>query len=267
MHAIMSKVAVGGMAVALAFSMAACSAGKDAAQDKDAGHGQQTTQKVEVNDARPTWTPVSFAELTNSQKNAAVEVTGKVEAVEEMDTNGTTLTFMAISMDGGEAIVAAYKSYLNGVVPAIGSQITVDGYYMGVQELKKGVSGPFVKFDQYVGDISTTNVGEPDGAAVSVPTEHKNALEKARQYNKLMHMSKQRLYEQLTSEHGEKFSEEAAQYAVDNLDADYKANALAKAKDYESHMAMSPSAIYDQLVSEYGEKFTEDEAQYAIDNL
>ncbi|MFR4992386.1 MAG: Ltp family lipoprotein [Turicibacter sp.] len=75
------------------------------------------------------------------------------------------------------------------------------------------------------------------------------------------------LYDQLTSEYGEKFSAEAAQYAIDNLDVDYKANALEKAKDYQEMMAMSPSAIYDQLISEYGEKFTAEEAQHAIDNL
>jgi hypothetical protein len=31
-------------------------------------------------------------------------------------------------------------------------------------------------------------------------------------------MSKQRIYDQLTSEYGEKFNAEAAQYAIDNLD-------------------------------------------------
>ena len=60
---------------------------------------------------------------------------------------------------------------------------------------------------------------------------------------------------------------EEAQYAVDNLEVDYKMNALAKAKTYQDTMSMSPAAIYDQLISEYGEKFTEEEAQYAIDNL
>lgn len=60
---------------------------------------------------------------------------------------------------------------------------------------------------------------------------------------------------------------EAAQYAVDHLQADYNANALAKAKSYQEMMSMSSAAIYDQLVSSAGEKFTPEEAQYAIDNL
>lgn len=100
-----------------------------------------------------------------------------------------------------------------------------------------------------------------------VSAEHKAALRKAKIYSDTMSMSKAGLYDQLTSEYGEKFSDEAAQYAIDNVKADWKKNALKKAKVYQESMAMSPSAIYDQLISEYGEKFTTEEAQYAIDNL
>lgn len=99
------------------------------------------------------------------------------------------------------------------------------------------------------------------------PVEYQNALNKAKSYSDMMHMSKQGIYDQLTSEYGEKFPAEAAQYAVDHLQADYNANALAKAKSYQGMMSMSSAAIYDQLVSSAGEKFTPEEAQYAIDNL
>lgn len=101
----------------------------------------------------------------------------------------------------------------------------------------------------------------------SVPTEHRNALKSAQVYSDKMHMSKARLYDQLTSEHGEKFSAEAAQYAIDNVKADWNKNALETAKSYRDTMSMSPSRIHDQLVSEHGEKFTPEEAQYAIDHL
>ncbi|PUB05901.1 host cell surface-exposed lipoprotein [Paenisporosarcina sp. OV554] len=82
-----------------------------------------------------------------------------------------------------------------------------------------------------------------------------------------MHMSKAGIYDQLTSEHGENFPPEAAQFAIDNIVFDWKENALKKAQSYAETMNMSDSAIYDQLISEYGEKFTPEEAQYAIDNL
>ena len=100
-----------------------------------------------------------------------------------------------------------------------------------------------------------------------IPIEYKNALRKAEIYNETMPMSKQGLYDQLTSEYGEKFSPEAAQYAVDNVKADWNANALAKAKDYSEQMHMSKAGIYNQLISENGEKFTAEEAQYAVDNV
>ena len=82
-----------------------------------------------------------------------------------------------------------------------------------------------------------------------------------------MHLSKQGLYDQLVSEYGGKFSAEAAQYAIDNVKADWNANALAQAKTYQNDMNLSPAAVRDQLVSAYGGKFTEAEADYAVANL
>ena len=90
-------------------------------------------------------------------------------------------------------------------------------------------------------------------------------------YQKLeyqLHMSKQAIYDQLTSSYGEGFPADAAQYAVDNMTGvDWNANALEKAKQYYYDMAMSKSAVYDQLTSSYGEQFTASQAQYAIDHL
>ena len=108
---------------------------------------------------------------------------------------------------------------------------------------------------------------EAKAKEAATPIEYKNALKKAQSYSNMMHMSKAGIYDQLTSDMGEGFSAEAAQYAVDNLNADYNKNALEKAKSYQSHMAMSKDSIYDQLTSSYGEKFTAEEAQYAVNNL
>ena len=80
-------------------------------------------------------------------------------------------------------------------------------------------------------------------------------------------MSKQGIYDQLVSEYGGQFSAEAAQYAVDNLEADYNDNALQTAISYQDNMSLSPEAIRDQLTSEYGDRFTQEEADYAIANL
>lgn len=118
-------------------------------------------------------------------------------------------------------------------------------------------------------DATVTPEDAPSAEPVQddVPTEYQSALKKAESYNRLMHMSKAGLYDQLTSEYGERFTAEAAQYAIDNLNADWKENALKKAESYSETMHMSKAGIYDQLVSEYGEQFTQEEAQYAVDNV
>ncbi|UIK90321.2 Ltp family lipoprotein [Arthrobacter polaris] len=100
-----------------------------------------------------------------------------------------------------------------------------------------------------------------------IPSDYKSALKSAQNYDKLMPMSKVGLFDQLTSEYGDKFTSEAAQYAVGSLGADWNANALKSAKNYQEMMAMSPEGIRDQLTSEYGDNYTAEEADYAVQNL
>lgn len=100
-----------------------------------------------------------------------------------------------------------------------------------------------------------------------VPREYKNALRSAQTYTTMSGFSYDGLYEQLTSEYGEGYPAEAAQYALDNLDVDWNEQALKSAKNYQEIMPMSDSQLFDQLTSEYGEKFTPEQAQYAIDHL
>ena len=92
---------------------------------------------------------------------------------------------------------------------------------------------------------------------------HQAALAQAQDYSELLYMSKQGIYDRLTSV--DKFTSEAAQYAVDHLKADYNANALAEAKHYQKRMHMSKRGIYDELTRE--DKFTPEAAHYAVDNL
>ena len=108
---------------------------------------------------------------------------------------------------------------------------------------------------------------ETEPPTEAIPREYSNALRSAEQYNKTTPMSKAGLFEQLTSEYGEQYSEEAAQYAIDNLNADWKENACKSAEKYLEIMPMSKDELYDQLVSEYGEQYTPEEAQYAVDKV
>lgn len=96
-----------------------------------------------------------------------------------------------------------------------------------------------------------------------VPTEYKTAVTKAKQYAETVHLSKEGLRSQLVN--FEKYSQEAADYAVDNSDIDYNKQALEKAKQYQKTVAMSPEAIREQLVNY--DKFTQEEADSAVSNL
>lgn len=143
-------------------------------------------------------------------------------------------------------------------------RISIESKYSDAIEV-----GAFIEQSTVTGD--TIYEGEEITISYSLgkepSIEFKNALKKAETYSEMMNMSKRAIFQQLTSDFGEQFPEEAAQYAIDNMEADWNANALAKAKTYQETMSMSSNAIYDQLVSEYGEQFTAEEAQYAIDNL
>lgn len=106
-----------------------------------------------------------------------------------------------------------------------------------------------------------------ESSSKKIPREYISALIKGQEYADRMYMSKKAVYNQLTSDYGEKFSSDAANYAIANIKANWNKNALHKAKEYQEEQNMSPDAIYDQLTSDYGEQFTPDEANYAIQHL
>lgn len=106
-----------------------------------------------------------------------------------------------------------------------------------------------------------------ESSSKKIPREYISALIKGQEYADRMYMSKKAIYNQLTSDSGEKFSSDAANYAIANIKANWNKNALQKAKDYQEEQNMSPDAIYDQLTSDSGEQFTPDEANYAIQHL
>ena len=119
----------------------------------------------------------------------------------------------------------------------------------------------------YVGADGVWKEGQANTASSSNDSnsEYSTALGKAKSYNSLFHMSKKRMYSQLTSDF-DKFSNDEAQYAIEHLKADYKYNALFNAKNYRKLFNMSKSGLFNQLTS-FADGFTEEEAQYAIDHL
>ena len=97
-----------------------------------------------------------------------------------------------------------------------------------------------------------------------VPREFSNAKKRAESYLKSGHFSYDGLYQQLTSEYGEGFPPDAAQYAMDNIEVDWNEEAVEAAESYLSWSAMSRADLLQQLTSEYGEGFTPEQAEYAV---
>lgn len=83
--------------------------------------------------------------------------------------------------------------------------------------------------DSKTSDKTSTNNVKVE-QETKVPREHRNALRSAEVYLKTMPFSKKGLYNQLTSDAGEKYPADAAQYAVDNVKTNWKENALKAAK-------------------------------------
>lgn len=107
---------------------------------------------------------------------------------------------------------------------------------------------------------------EEEAPADDVPAEHAAALASAQGYLDFTNFSEAGLFEQLTSEYGEQFPDEAAQYAIDNLEVDWNEQALGSALSYRE-LAMSNAAIAEQLVSEFGEQYTQEQADYAMEHI
>ncbi|WP_443094815.1 Ltp family lipoprotein [Rothia koreensis] len=112
-------------------------------------------------------------------------------------------------------------------------------------------------------DLSDATAANNTGNA---PPEDTLALKKGKCYLETLHMSRKGLFKQLTSD-VDKFTPEAAQYAIDNVDnTDWDKAALTKAKSYVKTMSLSPDAIRGQLISD-AEGFSPGEADYAIQHL
>lgn len=110
---------------------------------------------------------------------------------------------------------------------------------------------------------------EEEEEPVPVSDDYDKALETAEEYAQL-YMSKNMIYDKLVNGLGEmftgemRFTEEAAQYAVDHLEWDWNENAVMSAKAINTYMYYSEANMRDELLIEGG--FTEESVNYAIEH-
>ena len=133
------------------------------------------------------------------------------------------------------------------------------------EEPKEEVQEPVAQEEEAVEEeVPEAAIPEEDEV---VPFEYEQALKSAQNYVDTLHFSRQGLKQQLTSEYGSGFSEEAAEYALEHVDVDYKEEAVEAAQSYLDAMSFSREGLKQQLTSEYGSGFTEEEAEYALDQV
>ena len=98
-----------------------------------------------------------------------------------------------------------------------------------------------------------------------------NAFKTAKRLLQYMNFSRQALYEQLTSEKGNGYSNEEATYAIEKLEADglvdWNEQAVRTAEIYLRVKPLTKDDLIDILSSQYGAGFTEEQAQYAADTV
>lgn len=110
-------------------------------------------------------------------------------------------------------------------------------------------------------DAARKAADEAAAREAAIPREYKDALSKGEDYLSYTAFSKLGLKEQLLYEG---YPDTAAQYAIDNIKTDWNIQALKKAQDYLSYDSFSDAGLREQLIYE---QFTSTEADYAIANI
>lgn len=171
-----------------------------------------------------------------------------------------------------------YKGYVlaNSKIYVKPNGVSYDKYLF-TNDIQGIWEGNWLKTDNYgdTGYVYKSNIRDykPSSYGVSymasygsaVTLEYKNALAEAKEYLEIFDWSKQRLYEQLVSPYGGKYSSEASQYAAENINANWRQNAVKAGRGYLELFNWSKQRLFEQLSSGYGEQFTQADAQYAVD--
>ena len=112
-----------------------------------------------------------------------------------------------------------------------------------------------------LGAVPVAMATSTDGRA-ELTAAQRNAARSAQAYLKVSGFSRRGLIDQLSSEHGDKFSVEDATAAVDSLNVDWNAQAARSAAAYLKISGFSCRGLIDQLSSDHGDKYTVEQATY-----
>lgn len=119
--------------------------------------------------------------------------------------------------------------------------------------------------EDVVSEVVDTNESEE----VKMTTAQKNAYKAAKNYLSFMSFSKDGLISQLSSEYGDGYNVEDAEFAVnyleENGEVDWNEQAYKAAKNYLDTMSFSLDNLINQLESDAGDKYTHEQAVYGAE--
>lgn len=116
--------------------------------------------------------------------------------------------------------------------------------------------------------VMLTVVDRAAEEAAKGTVSQQNAYQAAQSYLSFTSFSRAGLIDQLTSEYGDGYPPEDAEFAVARLEAeggvDWNAEAAEAAASYLGFTSFSRQGLLDQLTSEYGDGFTPEQAEYGV---
>lgn len=114
--------------------------------------------------------------------------------------------------------------------------------------------------------VEETTAADP---TAEMTTTQKNAYKAGLNYLDTVPFSKQGLIDQLSSEYGDGYEKEDAEFAVnaieENGEVDWVEQAKKAAENYLDTMSFSKDGLIEQLESEYGDQYTHDQAVEAVE--
>jgi hypothetical protein len=226
--------------------------------------GETQTKTVTVKDSAATETTV--AETVDTVEATVPKPTVEISWDSPQQTTRDQVTLKGTVSYGARVKVSGHRAAVVGTKWSKVVQIKKRGENVyRVTATKKG-------YDPTGTDASVTRKMSAAEKAVirrekAARRANARALQSAESYLELSGMSKQGLYQQLSSSAGEGFTPAEAQYAVDHVDADWKQEAVQSARSYLELQPMSKNELIQQLSSSAGEGFTYEQALYAVNKV
>lgn len=252
---------------------------------------KETEKPAETEADKETETEVPAERAENAvrsyeegDKQAFIELAAGVlkEHLPDSDVPGAADTWTVAKFDNQGAVMAMTAFMLDGkpseYIYVSTPEFDDSGKIVSNTEHYKEVTGEVFFDDHYCDKVFDTlrqiagasgNGNNSNDGTEDWTNEQKNAYSSAKQYLQYTAFSRQGLIDQLSSEYGDGYPEDVAEFAVEQLEergeVDWYEQAEKSARQYLEYSSFSKKELIDQLSSEYGENFTQDQAEKAVE--